>query len=531
MSYSEPDDYIDDSVLNQAMIDYINKIKEMQNSNAKPPEPTELRVSTRSSKGEISAYVNMVNLINFLVKQIYEEKIDNKEGDNLLLGVKMKKFIYSSLEKDVKEIKKKRKKKKKKKEVGKNYFLRPFYVCIYVNGEGNLKKVVYDESKENFFYELDLDLGLDKKYSLMSANIEGILTYVDNEEIGNVYKDCPVNEGGERDRLLKKYIEYRKSDWEYINKGLELLNSEKREHFYNSCTIILKPDMERRPVNVKLFCNGQITITGGLQNKDGMDAVNRLLGYLKTDNNNFLNNEELDDETYERFTNNKKCGKKVNGNLEPENIEIIKYDITMINSDFKLNFNVDRDKLYELIRGDIKMRCVFDDSIYPGVKIYYYWNLFNKDNKGVCQCSDMKKCNGKGNGLGDNKCKKVTVVVFQSGSVMITGANSDHQIENVHKDILKIINENYTKIIKFSIKDHIMLCNDEPPDESYIEEENEVDKKKSIKKVKKTKKVKSKIKEKISKKEKKTKKEKTKKEKTKKEKKIKLKRPINNEYF
>ena len=26
MSYSEPDDYIDDSVLNQAMIDYINKI-------------------------------------------------------------------------------------------------------------------------------------------------------------------------------------------------------------------------------------------------------------------------------------------------------------------------------------------------------------------------------------------------------------------------------------------------------------------------------------------------------------------------
>lgn len=522
MSYSEPDDYIDDSVLNQAMIDYINKIKQMQNSNAKPPKPTELRVSTRSSKGEISAYVNMVNLINFLVKQIYGEKIEMNGGDNLLLGVKMKKFIYSSLEKDVNEIKKRRKKKKKKKDVGKNYFLRPFYVCIYVNSEGDLKRVIYDESKENYFY--DLDVSLEKKYSAMSVNIESIPTFIDNDGIGNVYKDCPIYDECSGDRLLKKYIEYRKSDWEYINKGLELLNSERREHFYNSCTIILKPDLERRPVNIKLFCNGQITITGGLQNKDGMDAVNRLLGYLRNDNKNFLNNEELDDETYERFTKNKKCGDKVNGYLEPENIEIIKYDITMINSDFKLNFNVDRDKLYELIRSDIKMRCVFDDSIYPGVKIYYYWNLFNKDNNGICQCSNKKKCNGKGNGLGDNKCKKVTVVVFQSGSVMITGANSDHQIQHVHKDILKIINDNYTKIIKFSIKDHIMLCDDEPPDESYIEEEKEVKKKKSVKKVKGKKKVKSKIKNKTAKKEKKTKKEK-------KEKKIKLKKPINNEYF
>jgi hypothetical protein len=522
MSYSEPDDYIDDSVLNKAMIDYINKIKKMQNSNEKPPEPTELRVSTRSSKGEISAYVNMVNLINFLVKKIYEENIGINGDDNLLLGVKMKKFIYSSLEKDVKEIKKKRKKKKKKKEVGKNYFLRSFYVCIYVNREGDLKRVIYDESKENYFYDLDLDVSLDKKYSAMS--MDGIPTFIDNDGIGNVYKDCPVNEEFERDRLLKKYIEYRKSDWEYINNGLELLNSEKREHFYNSCTIILKPDKERRPVNVKLFCNGQITITGGLQNKDGMDAVNRLLGYLRNDNKNFLNNEELDDETYERFTKNKKCGDKVNGYLEPEHIDIIKYDITMINSDFKLNFNVNRDKLYELIRSDIKMRCVFDDSIYPGVKIYYYWNLFNKDNNGICQCSNKKKCNGKGNGLGDNKCKKVTVVVFQSGSVMITGANSDHQIQHVHKDILKIINDNYTKIIKFSIKDHILLCDDEPPDESYIEEEKKVDKKKSVKKVKGTKKVKSKIKDKTLKKDKTSKKEK-------KDKKIKLKKPTNNEYF
>ncbi len=306
MSYSEPDDYINDNVLNQAMIDYINKIKDIENSNAKPPEPTELKVSTRSSYSEISAYVNMVNLINFLVKKIYNEKVLMNGEGGLLLGVKMKKFIYSSLEKHVNEIKKKRKKKKKKKEVGKNYFLRPFYICLYVGEDDEIKKVVYDDENENYFYDLDLDMGLDRKYMVKSNNIDEIITYVENENIGNVYKDCPVYEKKEGDRLLKKYIEYRKSDWEYVNKGLDLINSKKREHFYNSCTIILKPDIDRRPVNVKLFCNGQITITGGLQNKDGMDAVNILLDYLINDKNNYLNNEELDDETYERFTKNKK---------------------------------------------------------------------------------------------------------------------------------------------------------------------------------------------------------------------------------
>ena len=96
MSYNELDDYIDDNILNQAMIDYIKKIKEIENSNAKPPQPTELKVSTRSSKAEISAYINMINLINFLVKKIYEDI--NEKG--LLQGVKMKKFIYSRLPKD-----------------------------------------------------------------------------------------------------------------------------------------------------------------------------------------------------------------------------------------------------------------------------------------------------------------------------------------------------------------------------------------------------------------------------------------------
>jgi len=478
MSYNELDDYIDDNILNQAMIDYIKKIKEIEKSNAKPPKPTELKVSTRSSKAEISAYINMINLIYFLVKKIYED-ID-KNG--LLEGVKMKKFIYSRLPKHLKIGKKK---KKKKKDKGINYYLRPFYCCIYIDSDNNLKRVVYDNSKREFFYDLELDLDMEMKYLDYEKNndYKNIYTYVDNEKLKKVFKNCDLYENNKDDKLLKKYIEYSKSDSSYIEEGLSLLKNNKREHFYNSCTIIIKPDEKRRPVNIKLFANGQMTITGGLENKDGHDAVISLLKIINVDKNNFLDNNKLDEETMIRFTENKKCGEKINGYLKPEDTEITKYDITMINSDYKLNFCVDRYKFYNILLNETGLMCVFDGNIYPGVKIYYYWNLFNKENNGICKCTNKIKCKGKGNGLGEHKCKKITVVIFQSGSIMITGANSDYQIEHVHKDIKKIIEKYYTRIIKFSIKDHLIPDDDDvPPDESYIEEMNlNNNKKKEIK--------------------------------------------------
>ena len=92
----------------------------------------------------------------------------------------------------------------------------------------------------------------------------------------------------------------------------------------------------------------------------------------------------------------------------------------MINSDFKLNFKLDRYKLHEgLINFGLLSN--YDPENYPGVKIYYFWNNYNgKRNKGICKCK--KKCKGKGKGNGENDCKKVTIAIFSSGSIIITGS-------------------------------------------------------------------------------------------------------------
>ena len=43
----------------------------------------------------------------------------------------------------------------------------------------------------------------------------------------------------------------------------------------------IKPDQKRRPVNIKLFTNGSISLTGCLNDCDGYDAIKVLLEEIK----------------------------------------------------------------------------------------------------------------------------------------------------------------------------------------------------------------------------------------------------------
>ena len=80
---------------------------------------------------------------------------------------------------------------------------------------------------------------------------------------------------------------------ENIDNILNDLMENSRGHFYNQCSITIKPDIDRRPVNIKLFTNGSISMTGCLYDRDGSDAVKILLDELNKyeDQNVFVDDE------------------------------------------------------------------------------------------------------------------------------------------------------------------------------------------------------------------------------------------------
>ena len=178
------------------------------------------------------------------------------------------------------------------------------------------------------------------------------------------------------------------------------------ENFYNSCSIIVKASKDIKCVNIKLFNNGRITLTGSKNELDGYYACKVLLEELKRDPAIFI-------ETPINVINT---------------MDITNYKITMINSDFDTNFKIDLIKLLTILNNDEKdLFTKFNPEKYRGLIIGFYWNLDKPIQDGKCKCKN--KCNGKGPGQGDGCCKKITISIFKSGSIIITGGQLVKQIE------------------------------------------------------------------------------------------------------
>ena len=101
-----------------------------------------------------------------------------------------------------------------------------------------------------------------------------------------------------------------------------------------------------------------------------------------------------------------------------------------------IGFEINRDILHnEMIESGIYSS--YEPCIYPGVNIKYFINKNQFD--GICCCESM--CNGKGRADGDGNCKKVTIAVFKSGKIIITGGQNIKQLETSYRFIKNFIEE------------------------------------------------------------------------------------------
>jgi TATA-box binding protein (TBP) (component of TFIID and TFIIIB) len=184
----------------------------------------------------------------------------------------------------------------------------------------------------------------------------------------------------------------------------------KQKSFFNQVTLHVQCE---KNVNVKLFNNGKIQMTGLKYENHGDKVLDLLLPYLQR---------------LENSAENSILSMKEPLIYEP-------FNIALINSDFSIGYKVKREIVHREI-VDSGMYSSYEPCIYPGVNIKYYYNQ-DTDN-GICQCS--VPCNGKGCGKGDGCCKKITIVVFMSGEIMITGARSRQHLEICYHFISNFIN-------------------------------------------------------------------------------------------
>lgn len=281
-----------------------------------------------------------------------------------------------------------------------------------------------------------------------------------------------------------------------FNMTRKVSNITKKKIFYNQLTIKIRPYYDKNKkininlvINLKLFRNGRIQMCGLRSENDGYLSLNILLNELNkitmiqdkniqifktklneniikklVDNLYEKNMYLIDYDTYNNIKNenNKKimytysklkniCRDNINENLinKINNIiNITKYNITLINSDFYIGFKINRTETYNYILNECGLLCDFDPCIYQGVLVKFYWNYDKEIQDGKCICS--VPCSGKGIGKGNGECRKITISIFQSGNIIITGKCIRDEIKYIYNYIVDLLYKNYDNIKQFS---------------------------------------------------------------------------------
>jgi TATA-box binding protein (TBP) (component of TFIID and TFIIIB) len=129
--------------------------------------------------------------------------------------------------------------------------------------------------------------------------------------------------------------------------------------------------------------------------------------------------------------------------VDSESISDTGFKIVNINSVYDCFSEINREQLLSILQS-INIFAKFDPNSYPGVNIKF---IYNNNKNGICSClNTCRWVNGKA--TGDNICKKISIFVFQSGKVIITGANSREQINTSYDFINSIFDKYSHKIIK-----------------------------------------------------------------------------------
>jgi len=169
-----------------------------------------------------------------------------------------------------------------------------------------------------------------------------------------------------------------------------------KKAFFNQATLVVRREVSPlywKEINVKIFKNGGIQMTGIRSSEMAQETITWLLHHIQTH-----------------------CATVP---LFDGTLNVHKFQVHLINSDFSIGAPIRRDILHTLLTNTYRLPCLYETTVYQGVKTKYFFNEapVRPGEEGRCTCATM--CEGNGTGSGVNQCKKITISPFQTGQVII----------------------------------------------------------------------------------------------------------------
>ena len=192
-------------------------------------------------------------------------------------------------------------------------------------------------------------------------------------------------------------------------KSKKKTKNKQKKLFYNQATIeVMSKYKPKKPTNVKIFNNGSGQMAGCVSIENCLDVLQTLCTELKQVKATL-------DAKQKKIIKRPFSTKHENLKLE----KITKFQIDMINSNFNIGFKIDRSKLHKIMICD-NVECTFEPCVHACVNIKY-----NYKNEAL-----------------------ISVFVFESGAIIITGAKNRDHIVSAHIFIIKKLYEHYHDVVE-----------------------------------------------------------------------------------
>jgi TATA-box binding protein (TBP) (component of TFIID and TFIIIB) len=184
-------------------------------------------------------------------------------------------------------------------------------------------------------------------------------------------------------------------------------SKKQKKIFYNQVSVCVNVASKlKKPINVKLFYNGSIQMTGCKTIENAIDALEQIFIELKKV------------KAIIDYKTMKIVEKPFVSSLDAVDLRNVRnIRVEMINSGFKVPFKIDREKLYHKLLAD-GFTCTYDPVVHACVNVKY-----------------------------NHPDKVISIFVFEKGSVLITGAKNCEHISLAYNFINIYLLKNHNQIV------------------------------------------------------------------------------------
>ncbi len=291
---------------------------------------------------------------------------------------------------------------------------------------------IFNKLKKKIEYELKPD---EAKISTMTICLDmidgckfecyniGKFLKIDNKIIEEIKFSDENNEIKVRGQLKKKIR----------NKKKKKNNSKTRkDSFYNQATIIVKIS-DTKTINIKLFKNGSIQMTGCDSIENAQKSIETIFNILSKPRYILdFGKQEIKEVRFISFDKNRE-------NKELTLKDIVDGTIVLINCNFNIGFEINRDKLYEIISNKK------NDSILEIKKHDIHLNQDIDIAQKYMDCTYDPIRHACVNIKLNHPTKTITIFVFESGSIIILGKTC-RQVRDAYNFINVFLLSNYFNV-------------------------------------------------------------------------------------